>query len=152
MYIHWSELRYLDLHRRSASVNHAVTSVASAVSNYNTHKCSIARWQERSTRSFAMSMAKHLMWFTSLTVTVCGSQYVGESVQPFNKRMNGHRSDITKKTLLLVSQHFVLPGTHWMTYIIDHNTSWKENQRQKRESFWIRELQTLHLESINKKT
>jgi hypothetical protein len=27
-------------------------------------------------------------------------------------------------------------------YIIDHNPSWKENQRQKRESFWIRELQT----------
>jgi hypothetical protein len=41
--IHWSELWYLDLHRRSASVNHAVTSVASAVSNCNTHKCSIAR-------------------------------------------------------------------------------------------------------------
>jgi hypothetical protein len=36
-------------------------------------------------------------------------------------------------------------------YIIDHNSSWKENQRQKRESFWICELQTLHLEGINKK-
>jgi hypothetical protein len=32
--------------------------------------------------------------------------------------------------------------------IIDHNPSWKENQRQKRESFWIRELQTLHPEGI----
>jgi hypothetical protein len=50
---------------------------------------------------------------------VCGSQYVGESVQPFNKRMNGHSlSDLTKKTLLPVSQHFVSPGTHWMTYSI----------------------------------
>jgi hypothetical protein len=46
-----------------------------------------------------------------------------------------------------LSQH----GLHWPTvdegldiYIIDHNPSWKENQRQKRESFWIRELQTLH--------
>ena len=29
-------------------------------------------------------------------------------------------------------------------YIIDHNPSWKENQRQKKESFWIREIQTLH--------
>ena len=28
---------------------------------------------------------------------VCGSQYVGESVQPFNKRMNGHRSDLAKR-------------------------------------------------------
>ena len=59
--IHWSELRYLDLHRRSASVNHVVTSVASAVSNCNTHKCSIARRQERS-----------ILWFTSLTVTSAG--------------------------------------------------------------------------------
>jgi hypothetical protein len=33
---------------------------------------------------------------------VCGSQYVGE--------MNGHRSDLTKKTLLPVSQHFVSPN------------------------------------------
>jgi hypothetical protein len=34
---------------------------------------------------------------------VCRSQYVGESVQPFNKGMNGHRSDLTKKTLLPTS-------------------------------------------------
>jgi hypothetical protein len=40
---------------------------------------------------------------------VCGSQYVGESVQPFNKRMNGHRSDLTwVKTLCR-------RGTRWMT-------------------------------------
>ena len=49
--------------------------------------------------------------------------------------MNGHRSDLTKKTLLPVSQHFVSPG-HSLDdfgrpkmYIIDHNPSWKENQR-----------------------
>ena len=45
-----------------------------------------------------------------LVCHVSGSQYVGESVQPFNKRMNGHRSDLTKKTLFPVSQHFVSPG------------------------------------------
>ena len=85
---------------------------------------------------------------------VCGSQYVEDSVQTFNKRMNGHRSDLTKKTLLSVSQHFVSPG-HSLDdfgrskiYIIDHNPSWKENQRQKRE---IRELRTLHPEGINEK-
>jgi hypothetical protein len=33
----------------------------------HTHTCSIARRQELSIRSFAMSVAKHLMWFTSLT-------------------------------------------------------------------------------------
>jgi hypothetical protein len=70
---------------------------------------------------------------------------------------HGHSSDLTKKTLLPVSQHFVSPG-HSLDdfgrskiYIIDHNPNWKENQRQKRESFWIRELQTLHPEGINKK-
>jgi hypothetical protein len=77
---------------------------------------------------------------------VCGSQYVGESVQSFNKRMNWHRSDLTKKTLLRVSQHFVSPG-HSLDdfgrskiYIIDHNPSWKENQRQKKREFldpWV---------------
>jgi hypothetical protein len=121
-----------------ASVNHVVTSVASAVSNCNTHTCSISRRQERRIRSFAMSIAKHLMWFYLLDCHVCGSQYVGESVQLFNKRMNGHRSDLTKKTLLPVSQHFVSPG-HSLDdfgrsnfFIIDYNLSWKENQRQNR--------------------
>jgi hypothetical protein len=58
---------------------------------------------------------------------------------------------------LPVSQHFVSPG-HSLDdfgrskiYIIDHNPSWKENQRQKRESLWIHELKTLRPESINKK-
>ena len=41
---------------------------------------------------------------------VCGSQYVGESVQPFNKRMNRHNRDLAKKTLLPVGQHLVSPG------------------------------------------
>jgi hypothetical protein len=41
--------------RRSASVNHVVTSVTSAVSNCNTHKCAIARRHERSIQFFAMS-------------------------------------------------------------------------------------------------
>ena len=56
---------------------------------------------------------------------------------------------ISKKTLLPVSQHYVSPG-HSLDdlgrskmYIIDHNPSWKENERKK-ESFWISELQTLH--------
>ena len=54
---------------------------------------------------------------------------VGESVQPFNKRMNGHRSDLTKKTLSPVSQHFVSPGHSLDDFgrskinIIDHNPS-----------------------------
>ena len=53
---------------------------------------------------------------------VCGSQYVGASVQPFNKRMNGHRSDLTKKTLLPVSLgHSLVDFGRSKIYIIDHN-------------------------------
>jgi hypothetical protein len=57
--------------------------------------------------------------------------------------MNGHRNDLTKETFMPVSQHLVSPG-HSLEdfgrsniYIIDHNPSWKENQKQTRESFWI---------------
>jgi hypothetical protein len=45
------------------------------------------------------------------------------------ERMNGHRSDLTKKTLLPVSQHFVSPGYSLdnfgrsIFFIIDHNLS-----------------------------
>ena len=70
-----------------------------------------------------------------LAYHVCGSQCVGESVQPFNKCMNGHRSDLTKKTLLPVNQHSLDDFDRSKIYIIDHNPSWKENQRKKRDTF-----------------
>ena len=106
-----------------------VTSIASAVSNCNTHKCSIARRQEGEHNILCNVKCKTPNVVYLLDCHVCGSQYVGESVQPFNKRMNGHRSDHTKKTPLPVSQHFVSP---WHSlddlgrskiYIIDHNPS-----------------------------
>ena len=34
-----------------------------------------------------------------LECSICGLQYVGESKQPFHKRLNGHRSDLTKKNI-----------------------------------------------------
>ena len=40
-----------------------------------------------------------------LECSVCDLQYVGESKQPFHKRLNGHRSDLTKKPFLPVNQH-----------------------------------------------
>ena len=43
-----------------------------------------------------------------LECSVCGLQYIGESKHPFHKRMNGHRSDLTKKQFLPVCQHFGL--------------------------------------------
>ena len=126
------------------------------VSNCNTHNHSKTTGREHKIFCNVNCTTPNVVYF-DLDCHVCGSQYVRESVQPFNKRMNGHRIDLAKKTLLPVSQHFVSPG-HALDdfgrskiYIIDHNLSWKENQRQKRESVWIRELRALHPEGIHKK-
>ena len=115
--IYWSELRYPDLHRRSASVNHVVTNVASVVSNCNTHKCSIVRRQERSIRSFAMSIAKHLMWFTSLTVTSAGSNA--------KEKVSNHSTEEWMDTEVILRKKRSCPwvntlcprDTHWMTLV-----------------------------------
>lgn len=88
---------------------------------------------------------------------ICGLQYVGESKQPFHKRLNGHRSDLTKKPLLPVSQHFRLPNhclddfNKMKIFIVEQNTIWSDLQRVKREGFWIKELRVLHPHGINKK-
>jgi hypothetical protein len=52
-----------------------------------------------------------------------------------------------------VNQHFVSPGHpldvfgRSKIYIIDHNSSWKKNQRQKRESLAMEHLCVLQLET-----
>ena len=87
----------------------------------------------------------------------CGMQYVGETEQPFNKRMNGHRSDYTCKPDLPVSRHLRSPGhaqadlkTLTIT-IIDHNEGWSKVDRVARERFWIRKLRTVSPEGLNEK-
>lgn len=92
-----------------------------------------------------------------LECSVCGLQYVGESIQPFHKRMNGHRSDIKKKPLLPVSQHMLSIGhkptdfDRMKVTILEHKANWTEEQRRSRETFWIKEMNTLHPRGINKK-
>ena len=89
--------------------------------------------------------------------SVCGLQYVDESKQPFHKRLNGHRSDLTKKTFLPVSQHSRLSGhsledfNRMKILIIEQNCLWSDFQRENRERFWIKELHVLHPDSINRK-
>ena len=90
---------------------------------------------------------------------VCCLQYVGESKQPFHKRLNGHRSDLTKKPFLPVSQHFGLSDhsledfnklkilNRMKILVIEQNCLWSEN----RERFWIKELRVLHPDGINRK-
>jgi hypothetical protein len=81
-----------------------------------------------------------------LECSVCGLQYVGESKQHSHKRLNGHRTDLTKKSFLPVSQHFRL-SDHSLDYfnrmkilIIEQNCLWSDFQRENRERFWIKEL------------
>ena len=78
--------------------------------------------------------------------SVCGLQYVGESQQPFHKRMSGRRSDRAKKTVLPVSQHSRLSDhsledfNRMKILIIEQNCLWSDFQRENRERFWIKEL------------
>ena len=109
------------------------------VSNCNTHNHSKTTGREHKIFCNVNCKTPNVVYL--LDCHVCGLQYVGESLQSFNKRMNGHRNDLTKKTLLPVSQHFVSPEHSFddfgrsKIYITDHNPSWKENQRQKKRVF-----------------
>ena len=84
-----------------------------------------------------------------LECSVCGLQYVGESKQPFHKRLNGHMSDLTKKSYLPVSQHFGLSDhsledfNRMKILVIEHNCLWSDIRRENRERFWIKELRVL---------
>ena len=87
----------------------------------------------------------------------CGLQYVGETVQPFNKRMNLHRSDYKCKPDIPVSRHLRSHGhtpddlSRLSITIIDHNPAWSTSERQARESFWIKTLETRNPYGINEK-
>ena len=92
-----------------------------------------------------------------LECSVCGLQYVGESKQPFHKRLNKQRSDLAKKPFLPVSQHFGL-SDHSLEYfnrmkilVIEQNCLWSDLQRENRERFRIKELLVLHPDGINRK-
>ena len=87
-----------------------VTSVVSAVSNCNTHVFH-SKTTGKKHKIFCNVNCKTPNVVYLLDCHVCGSQYVGESVQPFNKRRNGHRSDLTKKTALARESTLCVAGT-----------------------------------------
>jgi hypothetical protein len=74
---------------------------------YTRHRIPV-RSPENSTKYFVLLIARVQILFTFLCVPFVASKYVGEYKQPFHKRLNGHRSDLTKKSFLPVSQHFGL--------------------------------------------
>jgi hypothetical protein len=93
----------------------------------------------------------------NLECSVCGLQNIGESKQPFHKRLNGHRSDLTHKSFLPVSQHFGLSDhsledfNRMKVLVIEQNCMWSDFQRENRERFWIKELRVLHPDGFNRK-
>jgi hypothetical protein len=92
-----------------------------------------------------------------LECSACGLQYVDESKQPFHKRLHGHRSDLTKKTFLHVSQHVGLSDhslddfNRMRILVIEQNCLRSDFQCENRERFWIKELRVLHPDDINRK-
>ena len=78
-----------------------------------------------------------------ITCTQCGKQYVGETKRAFNERMNGHRSDWTKRRFQrsLVAEHFHLQNHDFNSHVslccIDHDAQWSDDTRKAHETYWI---------------
>ena len=79
-----------------------------------------------------------------ITCTQCGKQYVGETKRALNERMNGHRSDWTKRRFQRspVAEHFHLQNHDFNSHVslccIDHDAQWSDDTRKARESYCIR--------------
>ena len=129
------------------------TNAANVVDICNTRHRILVRSPENSTKYFSANI------IYILECSVCCLQYVGESKQPFHKRLTGHRSDLTKKSFLPVSQHFGLSDHSLEDFnrikilVIKHvqNCLWSDFERENRERFWIKELRVLHPDGINRK-
>jgi hypothetical protein len=131
------------------------TNAANVVDICNTRYRILVRSPENSTKYFVLCKSANIMYI--LECSICGLQYVGESKQPFHKRLNGHRSDLTKKPFLHVNQHFGLSDHNLEDFnkmkilVIEQNCLWSYFQRENRERFWIKELRVLYPDGINRK-
>ena len=131
------------------------TNAANVVDICNTRYRILVRSPENSTKYFVLCKSANIIYI--LECSICGLQYVGESKQPFHKRLNGHRSDLTKKPFLHVNQHFGLSDHNLEDFnkmkilVIEQNCLWSYFQRENRERFWIKELRVLYPDGINRK-
>ena len=81
--------------------------------------------------------------------TKCGKQYVGETGDHVNQRMNGHWDDWKHKRFerYPVAEHFCSPEHDFLNHAalccLDHKPEWTDRTRKARESYWIRRLDTL---------
>ena len=91
-----------------------------------------------------------------ITCTKCGKQYVGETGDHVNQRMNGHRDDWKHKRFETspVAEHFCSLEHDFLNHTtlccLDHYPVWTDRTRKARESYWIRRLNTLRPYGINK--
>ena len=89
-----------------------------------------------------------------ITCGVCGKQYVGETKDKLNMRVNNHRSSITTNKMdLPVGRHFNSDNHSWEDMIvvaIDHDSSWTTEQRVAKENFWQHLLLTIEPQGLNK--
>ena len=83
----------------------------------------------------------------------CGLQYVGETEQALNERLNSHRSDIKRKNIdKPVAAHFNKPGhssTDLAVMVIDQLWGNYSVLRKIREERWITILQTASPGGLN---
>ena len=84
-----------------------------------------------------------------ITCNKCGKQYVGETSDHVNQRMNGHRDDWKHKRFERspVPEHFCSPEHDFLNHAtlccLDHNLEWIDWTKKARESYWIRHLNTM---------
>lgn len=84
----------------------------------------------------------------------CGKRYVGETGNSILTRMWGHRHTVKKGTQRKghVVPHFQRHGVGNMKVCgLEHNSTWNKRDRMKRESYWIRKLDTWFPKGLNMK-
>ena len=80
-----------------------------------------------------------------ISCKACKKQYVGETRQALNKRMNLHCSDwkTRKFNRSPVAEHFSAAGHSFEDVelcVTEAKETWSDSQRKERETYWIRRL------------
>ena len=88
-----------------------------------------------------------------ITCMRCKKQYVGQTSNQLNTRINQHRTSILNKKSILIAKHFNLPGHSILdlkVQPIDQATSKKPSEELHHlETFWIKTLRTLTPHGLN---
>ena len=89
--------------------------------------------------SYLFSIVIYIYYIYIITCTKCGKQYVGETGDHVNQRMNGHRNDWKHKRVEKSpnAEHFCSPEHDFLNHAVlcclDHNPEWTDRTRKARE-------------------